>query len=156
MYTLKLLFATLVLGFASAQPMTSFLHEHDHEDEMSTFFSDFGSWSCPSPDDFIASNPEYTSNCVESSIPPYPLCLFHDVEYFVNSAIASASRCCGNMNDADYEQCKCPLKSQLWWQEKIIGWCEDILECPDSNMQTALRDGGAQLETEVWASFLHK
>ncbi len=102
-------------------------------------------WECPSVDDYLVNNPDYTFECVDSSIPPYPLCLFHSVDYFVESAIASSDRCC---NFSDLSECKCPLKNKWWWKMKMTSWCQDIASCPATEGNTTA------LETEVWTKFI--
>ena len=91
-------------------------------------------------------NPDYDIECVEASIPPWPICLFHNVTYFVDSAISSASRCCdfGNL-----EECTCPVKFKKKWKVVMKQWCPKIATCP-------IPEGGVKfaLVTETWSDAL--
>mmetsp|Transcript_27286 Transcript_27286/g.41063 ORF Transcript_27286/g.41063 Transcript_27286/m.41063 type:complete len:145 (-) Transcript_27286:75-509(-) len=137
----KLLCVLLVVG-------SSFTKGIFHD---SGFLDQIDRWNldCPSVDDYIAENGNYTYECVDSSIPPYPLCLLHSVEYFIESAIASSDRCC---DFSDLSECKCPIKESWWWKMKMGSWCEDIASCP------ATEGGGgySAMETEVWTKFIGK
>jgi hypothetical protein len=103
---------------------------------------------CPNATEFVSLNDDYTMECVEKSIPPWPLCLFHNITYFVNAAVSSASRCC---DFDDLEDCRCPLKEYQHWQDVMGNWCEDIKTCPidfDSVPK--------ELQSDFWASFIAK
>jgi hypothetical protein len=116
---------------------------YGYELDMTTFFERF---HCPDPEDFVIENPLYKIECVEASIPPWPMCLFHDVDYFIDSAISSANRCC---DPDDLEACRCPLKYDVRWRSKMAEWCPKIDECltPDLDIKT-------ELVTEAWAGVL--
>lgn len=103
-------------------------------------------FSCPDPVEFVMENSDYTIECVESSIPPWPICLFHNVTYFVDAAVASASRCCDFDN---LEDCGCPLKYKEKWQDIMTDWCAKIESCPvpEGGIKTAL-------VTETWGQAL--
>ena len=103
-------------------------------------------FSCPDPVEFVAENPGYDIECVESSIPPWPICLFHNVTYFVDAAVSSASRCCDFDN---LEECRCPLKYKEQWQDVMTEWCPKIAKCPvsEDGIKTAL-------VTETWGQAL--
>lgn len=116
-----------------------------------TFLNRIDSWECPDAKEFVEENPEYSLECVESSLPPWPLCLFHGVDYFVDAAISSASRCCDYQ---DNEECRCPFKEKMWWKNKMKGWCEDISSCTVSE-ERRLASVDSKLETEFWTKYLN-
>jgi hypothetical protein len=81
----------------------------------------FAFCSCPTDD-------RYSAECLKSSIPPWPICLFHDAEYFVEKAEDGATRCCGG----DITDCRCPKKDTEKFQEAIGEWCDGVKTCTDS------------------------
>lgn len=99
--------------------------------------------SCPDPMDFVEAFPDYDIDCVESSIPPWPMCLFHNVTYFIDAAVSSAARCCDFEN---LEECRCPLKYKTRWQDIMMDWCPKIEKCP-----TPLEGIKTQLVTDAWS-----
>ena len=126
----------LIVGLVSAAYPTTWFDEAWLPDAL----------ECPNATEFVSLNDDYTMECVENSIPPWPLCLFHNVTYFVNAAVSSASRCC---DFDDLEDCRCPLKKHPHWQEVMGNWCEKIKTCPidfDSVPK--------ELESDFWSSFL--
>ncbi len=139
---IKFFFATLVLG-------ASLVHGLMHE---VSFLPSVDSWECPDVQEFVSENPDYSETCVESSIPPWPLCLFHGVKYFVDAAVASANRCCDFQSNED---CSCPLKNRRFWKRKMKNWCEDISSCPGSG-DRRLDSIDSKLVTEAWTKFLDK
>ena len=94
---------------------------------------------CPDPVEF-SEEYDIPLSCVESTIPPWPLCLLHNVTYFIEAAVSSASRCCDFEN---LDECRCPLKEKEQWQMAMEGWCEDIATCP-------MEWKGSALSTEAW------
>lgn len=118
----------------------------DFYDELS------GRLACPSPEDFVAENPEFPLECVENSIPPWPLCLFHNVTYFIQGAVASADRCCDFEN---LDQCRCPFKFNPKWQEVMTDWCANIETCP-ANVTFTMSGKAADsmMATDVWSGIL--
>jgi len=119
----------------------------DFYDELS------GRLACPSPEDFVAENPDFPLECVENSIPPWPLCLFHNVTYFIQGAVASADRCCDFEN---LEACRCPFKYNPKWQEVMTDWCPNIETCPDSVILSSATKVAvdSMIATDVWSKFL--
>jgi len=103
-------------------------------------------WQCPDPMEFVDMNPQYPIECVDNSIPPWPLCLFHDIEYFVNASVSSAGRCCDFNN---LTECKCPYKGYSFWEEKMTPWCASIATCPGYNQTSS-----SSLVTDFWATFI--
>lgn len=76
---------------------------------------------CPTSDD-------YDPACVDAIMPPWPICLFHSVDYWVENAIDSESRCCGD----DISECKCPHKDTAKFKERIEAYCEGVQKCKSS------------------------
>ena len=72
---------------------------------------------------------KYDAACLRSAIPPWPICLAHNAEYFVRNAKESASRCCGD----DIRQCRCPKKDTVTFQNKIGEWCAGVASCTAGN-----------------------
>lgn len=110
--------------------------------------------ACPTPEDFVAENPEFPLECVENSIPPWPLCLFHNVTYFIQGAVASANRCCDFEN---LEECRCPFKYKPKWQEVMTDWCANIETCPTNitiSSATTSKVVDSVIGTDVWSKFL--
>ncbi len=90
-------------------------------------------FSCPDPEEFVQEYSDYDIECVDASIPPWPMCLFHNVTYFIEASVASASRCCDFEN---LEMCRCPVKDTPTWLDVMGEWCPKIAKCPmpDGNM----------------------
>ena len=98
--------------------------------------SDASSWlsnlwskcSCPTDD-------SYSAECLKSAIPPWPICLCgsHSAKYFVDKAVESAGRCCGD----DLSKCTCPVKNSTCFQDKIGAWCDGVETC-SNNVVAAL------------------
>jgi len=63
--------------------------------------------------------------CLENIIPPWPICLFHDVDYFLSKSLDGSSRCCGD----DISECKCPKKDTDKFKSKIGEWCAGVATC---------------------------
>lgn len=76
-------------------------------------------FECPTDD-------SYPQSCLDSAIPPWPICKFHTAESWVDSAKDSATRCCGD----DISECKCPKKDTQRFQDRIDEWCDAVLTCP--------------------------
>lgn len=89
--------------------------------DASTWTSNFLScFKCPTDD-------SYDAKCLKSVIPPWPMCLGHDVPYWVSKAKDGATRCC--KDNGDLSECRCPKKDTEKFQTKIGEWCEDIATC---------------------------
>jgi hypothetical protein len=114
-------------------------------DLYDSFFERF---YCPDPVEFIQENPEknYTFECVDAAIPPWPMCLFHNVTYFIKAAKASASRCCDPMNMGE---CRCPFKYDQRFKDAMLEWCPKIDSCPDFDN---IKD--SELVTEAWSNMI--
>ena len=124
-YLSTVLFIPHLIAFANAKIYDSFLDR----------------FVCPTPEEFVEENPDYDFDCVDGSIPPWPICLFHNVTYFIDAAVASASRCC------DFEnlgECKCPFKNETMWRDIMMNWCPKIDKCPTPQGDVS------QLVSEAW------
>jgi hypothetical protein len=79
-----------------------------------------GCFSCPTSDD-------YSAECVENITPPWPICLLHTTDEWVDKAMDSASRCCGD----DLTKCKCPKKDTQKFLDGIGDYCDGVATCAD-------------------------
>jgi hypothetical protein len=102
---------------------------HAVREDADPYESFFDRFYCTDPYDFVMQNTEYDIQCVSASIPPWPMCLFHDVPYFIDAALASASRCCDLEN---LDKCKCPFKTQQEFRDGMLEWCPKIETCKSS------------------------
>ena len=110
--------------YASHSISNSVVHaEREDADPYDSFFDRF---YCTDPYDFVDQNKEYDIQCVTAATPPWPMCLFHDVPYFIDAALASASRCC-DMDKLD--MCKCPFKTEQAFRDGMLEWCPKIETC---------------------------
>jgi hypothetical protein len=73
---------------------------------------------CPTDDSF-------DPKCLESVMPPYPICTKLPASEWVKKGIDGASRCCGD----DLSECKCPVKDSEKFLNKIGAHCEGIETC---------------------------
>lgn len=87
-----------------------------------------GNWltcfKCPTDEDG-----DYSPRCVKAAIPPWPICLMNDLDGWVDKALDSADRCCGD----DKSMCKCPKKDSPKFLHDIDLWCKDIQFCDDQD-----------------------
>lgn len=65
--------------------------------------------------------------CLDSVLPPWPICLYSSVEGFIIKSKDSYKRCC----EGDGSACKCPVKDGEKFLSRIDDWCAGILTCPD-------------------------
>ncbi len=99
---------------------------------------------CPDPVEY-ANATDIPLTCVANSIPPWPICLFHNITYFIASSVSSASRCC----DPDrMDECRCPVKSHPQFVATMEDWCENIQTCPKDIAVLS------ELETDTWAKYM--
>ena len=69
--------------------------------------------------------------CIKNIIPPWPICLFHDIDYFRRVAIDGSTRCCdGEAAAADMSECRCPKKDTAKFLDSIGDWCKGVASCP--------------------------
>ena len=80
-------------------------------------------FNCPTSD-------AYGPQCLDSVTPPWPICLLHSVDYWVDSAIDSATRCCGD----DLSECNCPKKDSPDFLAKIGAYCDGVATCDDQSV----------------------
>mmetsp|Transcript_13566 Transcript_13566/g.25453 ORF Transcript_13566/g.25453 Transcript_13566/m.25453 type:complete len:163 (+) Transcript_13566:499-987(+) len=78
----------------------------------------FNCFSCPTSDD-------YSPECLDPITPPWPICLRHSSEEWVDIAIDSIPRCCGD----DLSECKCPMKDSRYFASKIDEYCDAAEVC---------------------------
>jgi|EP01083_Nonionella_stella_P088805 hypothetical protein len=71
--------------------------------------------------------------CLDSAIPPWPICKFGTVDDFVSKAKDGATRCCGD----DISECKCPKKDTDAFLDKITSWCDGVSKCPSDTTEDA-------------------
>jgi hypothetical protein len=77
-------------------------------------------FDCPTSDD-------YSPQCLEIVTPPWPICLLKSSHEWVDKAIDSASRCCGD----DLSECKCPKKDTEKFLDKIDEYCNGVATCSE-------------------------
>lgn len=80
------------------------------------------SW-CPTSED-------YSQTCLDAITPPWPICMLYSAEYWVSSAIDSATRCCGD----DLSECNCPKKDSPDFLAKIGAYCDGVATCDDQSV----------------------
>ena len=85
---------------------------------------------CPTTDD-------YSEECLIYALPPWPICLFHDANYFVAKSIDGASRCCQD----DLTECRCPKKDSPKFLDQIGGWCKGVQACKKNNAEIDSTEG---------------
>mmetsp|Transcript_34557 Transcript_34557/g.101559 ORF Transcript_34557/g.101559 Transcript_34557/m.101559 type:complete len:132 (+) Transcript_34557:157-552(+) len=91
------------------------------------------------PDD-----PSLPIGCLKNIIPPWPICLFHDVDYFRRVALDGATRCCdGEDAAADMSECRCPKKDTAKFVDSIGDWCKGVASCPTD------AKGGSEVDATI-------
>ncbi len=83
-----------------------------------TAFNDCPFFECPTSD-------SYPESCLDSVLPPWPICKFKTVDDWVACSQDSATRCCGD----DLSECKCPKKDTEAFLDKIGDWCAGVATC---------------------------
>ena len=111
--------------------------------DLSYFWSRF---KCGDPETY-AETYNVPLTCIENSIPPWPICLFHNTTYFIQAALSSASRCC---DSEDLEECRCPVKYHPKFALEMVPWCAAIATCPNN---TALKP---DLVSDAWNIIVQK
>ena len=95
-------------------------------------------FKCPKSD-------AYDPACLRSAIPPWPICLFHSVDDFVDHAQDSATRCCGD----DISACRCPKKNTDKFLNDIGEWCRGVASCGPVEENTGdVGDGSEEVKVE--------
>ena len=132
----------LIPTFASARYATVY----DAFDEISDRYE------CPDPVEY-SKEYDIPISCVGRSMTPWPLCLLHNITYFIQASVNSASRCCDFDN---LESCRCPFKERLNWQTKMKDWCDNIATCnmtgTPSNISTETWVGSIMEEVGIMTS----
>jgi hypothetical protein len=92
----------------------------DHHHHHGTFWhqQDKEGSDCPTDDN-------YGAKCLESAMPPYPICLKMTAKEWVEKAIARHDNCCGD----DLGTCKCPVKGTPKFMAKISDRCAGVDTC---------------------------
>mmetsp|Transcript_9457 Transcript_9457/g.13893 ORF Transcript_9457/g.13893 Transcript_9457/m.13893 type:complete len:173 (+) Transcript_9457:76-594(+) len=111
--------------------------------DLSYFWSRF---ECDDPQDY-ADTYGVNITCAENSMPPWPICLFHNITYFIEASVSSASRCC---NATDLEECRCPVKDHPLFAIHMAPWCDAIATCP---VDTALKP---ELMSDAWGGIFQR
>jgi hypothetical protein len=79
---------------------------------------------------------QYTAKCLQSVMPPYPICTKKTVDEWVAKAWQGHDDCCGE----DMTTCKCPQKNSATFAGKLGDWCAGVETC--SMMQEATTETG--------------
>lgn len=82
----------------------------------------WGGGECPKPD---KDNAKYSEACYEATQPPYFVCKNMKPDEWVEKALDSYPRCCGD----DLSECKCPVKDYWFFKNKIDSYCAKVEEC---------------------------
>lgn len=85
----------------------------------------------------------YEKACLESAIPPWPICKFKSTKDWVEKAKDGASRCCGD----DMSECKCPSNETKTFKKKIGPWCEGVSKCSNATEE----DAATEAFLEEWS-----
>jgi len=88
-----------------------------------------GCFSCPTSDD-------YSAECVENITPPWPICLLHTTDFWVDKAMDSATRCCGD----DLSECKCPKKDTRKFLDRIDDYCDGVATCAEDDKKKLIAE----------------
>ena len=97
------------------------------------------------PDD-----PDLPIGCLKNIIPPWPICLFHDVDYFRKVALDGATRCCdGEDAAADMSACRCPKKDKAQFLDSIGDWCKGVSSCPTDDPAEVGVDTGVEADAAI-------
>eukprot|EP00980_Cylindrotheca_fusiformis_P024344 scaffold11783_cov120-Cylindrotheca_fusiformis.AAC.4 len=92
-------------------------------------------FKCPTSDN-------YSDECLQHVLPPWPICLANNAEYFVEKAKGSAPRCC----TGDLSECHCPKKDSPKFLNRIDDYCSRVQKCMPCEDRDCLKQAGT---TEV-------
>mmetsp|Transcript_31121 Transcript_31121/g.45796 ORF Transcript_31121/g.45796 Transcript_31121/m.45796 type:complete len:127 (-) Transcript_31121:62-442(-) len=74
-------------------------------------------------------NSKYSEACYKATEPPYFVCINMEPDEWVEKALATYPRCCGE----DLTQCTCPVKDYWFFKNKIADYCAKVEVCePDA------------------------
>ena len=80
----------------------------------------WGWGECPKPEEY-----KYSEACYEATQPPYFVCKDMKPDEWVEKALDSYPRCCGD----DLSECRCPVKDYWFFKNKIDSYCAKVEEC---------------------------
>jgi hypothetical protein len=86
---------------------------------------------CPKDD-------QYAAKCLESVMPPYPICTKKTVDEWVVKAWQGHDDCCGD----DMTMCKCPQKNSAKFAGKLGDWCAGVETCPSMMEEETITETG--------------
>jgi len=81
----------------------------------------WGLGECPQPGE----NATYSEACYKATEPPYFVCKNMTPDEWVEKALETYPRCCGD----DLSDCKRPVKDYWFFENKIDGYCEKVELC---------------------------
>lgn len=99
-------------------------------------------------------DPTYSSDCLSGVIPPFPICCGRDsAKEWVEHAKDAATRCCVD----DMSKCKCPIKEEHKFQDKIGAYCSAVVACSSPSPQATSTEelvvnnlrGGFDMEMQI-------
>ena len=105
--------------------------------------------SCKCPTD-----PNYSDECLSGVIPPSPICCGRaSAKEWVDHAKDAATRCCAD----DMSKCKCPIKEENKFQDKIGEYCSAVVACSSPSPQATSTEellvnnlrGGFDMEMQI-------
>mmetsp|Transcript_806 Transcript_806/g.1447 ORF Transcript_806/g.1447 Transcript_806/m.1447 type:complete len:152 (-) Transcript_806:113-568(-) len=73
------------------------------------------------------------AQCLEATLPPWPICLSKTAQEWVEHAKDAATRCCDPLN---LGPCQCPVKNGPKFQAKIGPYCDAVNNYCDSDVAT--------------------
>ena len=77
----------------------------------------------------------YEAKCLESAIPPYPICTKKSVEEWVEHALKGYDHCCGGGEITAL--CKCPKRDTPIFTSKIGDWCGGVETCSSPSISNS-------------------
>ncbi len=89
---------------------------------------------CPQPE----ANSKYSEECYKATTPPPFVCKNMKPDEWVEAALDSYPRCCGD----DLSACKCPVKN-FWppFKARIGDYCAKVEICKSSAVESSLPSG---------------
>lgn len=83
--------------------------------------------------------------CLINVLPPWPICLLYDIDYFVAKAVDASTRCCGD----DISKCHCPKKDTDDFKSRIGDWCAGVATCPQTKAAVVVEEVELDMEESV-------